>query len=116
MLSFNVSLNGKKLCLAGVGERGVLSTIDYLGGAPVVQAKPVKTSEDTPEMLWFDLQNENETVRNYRDRVRQCEALGEFAMAEKIRNILVQEQEHQIDLASALGEEVHNVTPQEAVK
>src|SRR3954454_15689842 len=77
--------------------------IDYLGGSPTVQAKPVRVSEDTTDMLWFDLQNENETVRNYRERVRQCEALGEFAMAETIRKILVQEQEHQIDLATALG-------------
>jgi bacterioferritin len=57
-------------------------------------------------MLRFDLENENETVRNYRDRVRQCEALGEYAMAEQIRQILIQEQDHQIDLATALGEEV----------
>ena len=57
-------------------------------------------------MLRFDLENENETVRNYRDRIRQCEALGEFAMAEQIRQILVQEQDHQIDLATALGEKV----------
>ena len=81
----------------------IAKQIDYLGGTPVVQAKPVKQSEETTDMLWFDLQNENETVRNYRDRVRQCEVLGEFAMAESIRKILVQEQEHQIDLATALG-------------
>src|SRR4249919_3941240 len=73
--------------------------IDYLGGSPTVQAKPVRTSEDNDDMLWFDLQNENETIRNYRERVRQCEALGEFAMAEHIRDILVIEQEHQTDLA-----------------
>jgi bacterioferritin len=60
-------------------------------------------------MLRFDLENENATIRNYRDRVRQCEALGEFAMAEQIRQILMQEQDHQIDLATALGEEVPNV-------
>jgi bacterioferritin len=60
-------------------------------------------------MLRFDLDNENETVRNYRDRIRQCEALGEYAMAEQIRQILVQEQDHQIDLAAALGEEVPDV-------
>ena len=60
-------------------------------------------------MLRYDLDNENETIRNYRDRVRQCEALGEYAMAEQIRQILVQEQDHQIDLATALGEEVPNV-------
>src|SRR5881275_530250 len=77
--------------------------IDYLGGMPTVAPKPVKTSEKAKEMLQFDLENENETVKNYRERVRQCEALGEFAIAEHIRDILVQEQEHQIDLATALG-------------
>jgi bacterioferritin len=83
----------------------VAKQIDYLGGMPAVVAKPVKTSEDAKEMLRFDLDNENETVRNYRIRVRQCEALGEYAMAEHIRDILMQEQEHQIDLATALGED-----------
>jgi bacterioferritin len=84
--------------------------IDYLGKMPTISPKPVKTSEDAREMLRFDLENENETVRNYRDRVRQCEQLGEFAMAEQIRKILVNEQDHQIDLATALGEEVPDVT------
>ena len=84
--------------------------IDYLGGSPAVTAMPVKTSAKAEEMLRFDLDNENETVRNYRDRVRQCEALGEFGMAENIRDILKQEQEHQIDLASALGEAVPDVS------
>ena len=83
--------------------------IDYLGKMPVVTPKPVRTSEDPKQMLRFDLDNENETIRNYRDRVRQCEALGEFAMAEQIRQILMQEQDHQIDLATALGEDVPNV-------
>jgi len=80
--------------------------IDYLGGMPTVVSKAVKTSEKAEDMLRFDLDSETETIRNYRDRVRQCEALGEFAMAEQIRDILVQEQEHQIDLATALGIEV----------
>ena len=80
--------------------------IDYLGGMPTVTPKPVKTSKKAEEMLRFDLDNENETIRNYRERVRQCEALGEFAIAEHIREILVQEQEHQIDLATALGIDV----------
>ncbi len=83
--------------------------IDYLGKMPTVTPKPVKTSENPKDMLRFDLENENETIRNYRDRVRQCEALGEYAMAEQIRQILVQEQDHQIDLATALGEDVPNV-------
>ena len=83
--------------------------IDYLGQMPAVVPKPVRTSKDSKEMLRFDLENENDTIRNYRDRVGQCEVLGEFAMAEQIRQILVQEQDHQIDLATALGEEVPNV-------
>jgi bacterioferritin len=84
----------------------IAKQIDYLGGTPTVTPKPVKTSDQPEAMLQFDLDNENETVRNYRDRVRQCEALGEFAMAEQIRQILVDEQEHQIDLATALGVDV----------
>src|SRR5450755_2253642 len=77
--------------------------IDYLGGTPTVQPKPVKVTDDNKEMLHADLNNESETIRNYRQRVRQCESIGEFAMAELIREILVQEQDHLIDLATALG-------------
>ena len=84
--------------------------IDYLGKMPSVTPKPVRTSENAKEMLRFDLENENETIRNYRQRVRQCEALGEFALAEQIRQILVQEQDHQIDLATALGVDVPSVS------
>lgn len=83
--------------------------IDYLGKMPTVNPRPVKVSENPKEMLKFDLDNENETVRNYRERVRQCEAVGEFALAEQIRQILIQEQDHQIDLATALGIEVPKV-------
>jgi bacterioferritin len=88
--------------------------IDYLGGMPTATPRPVKTSERAEDMLQFDLDNENETVRNYKERVRQCEALGEFALAEHIREILLDEQEHQIDLATALGKDVvEATTPQE---
>ena len=88
----------------------VAKLIDYLGGAPAVTPKPVKTSEKPKDMLRLDLDNENETIRNYRDRVRQCESLGEYAMAEHLRDILKQEQEHQIDLATALGEDTPDVS------
>jgi len=77
--------------------------IDYLGGMPSVVPKPVKTSEDPKEMLGFDLDNEQETIRNYRQRILQAEAMGEFALSEELREIIVQEQEHLIDLADALG-------------
>jgi bacterioferritin len=87
----------------------IANQIDYLGGMPVTTPKPVKTSEKAEEMLRFDLDNENETVRNYRQRIVQCEALGEYATAEHIRGILKQEQDHQIALATALGIEVPNI-------
>jgi bacterioferritin len=88
----------------------ISNQIDYLGGMPVVVPKPVKTSEKAEEMLRFDLDNENETIRNYRERVRQCDELGEFSTAEHIREILMQEQDHQIALATALGIDVPNVS------
>ena len=88
----------------------IAKQIDYLGAMPTVKALPVKVSDDAVEMLRADLQNENDTVRNYRQRVKECEALGEFAIAEEIREILKQEQEHQIDLATALGEDVPDVS------
>jgi bacterioferritin len=81
----------------------IANQIDYLGGMPAIQPKQVRTSENAKDMLRFDLENETETIKNYRERVRQCDALGEYAMAEHIREILMQEQEHQIDLATALG-------------
>ena len=77
--------------------------IDYLGGTPTTKALEVKMSDKPKDLLRFDLDNENETIRNYRERVRQCEAMQEYAIAEDIREILRQEQEHQSDLATALG-------------
>ena len=88
----------------------IAKQIDYLGGTPVVTPKPVKLADKAEALIRFDLQNETETIREYRDRVRQCEELGEFAMAEHIREILRVEQEHQIDLATALGEDPPDMT------
>jgi bacterioferritin len=84
--------------------------IDYLGGTPTATPQPVKISKKATEMLRADLVNENNTIRAYRERVRQCEALSEYAIAEDIREILRQEQEHQTDLATALGEDVPDVS------
>jgi bacterioferritin len=84
----------------------IAKQIDYLGGAPVVTPKPVRTSNDAEEMLRFDLENEMVTVANYRQRIRQAEAMGEFALAECLREIIAEEQDHEIDLATALGIEV----------
>jgi bacterioferritin len=84
--------------------------IDYLGGMPTATPLPVKLSDDAETMLRADLENENDTLRAYRQRVKECEALGEYAIAEDIREILRQEQEHQIDLATALGIDAPDVS------
>jgi bacterioferritin len=86
----------------------ISNQIDYLGGMPATKPKPVKTSDKAEDMLRFDLENETETIRQYRDRVRQADSLGEFALAEHIRDILMDEQDHQIALATALGVDVPN--------
>lgn len=81
----------------------IAKQIDYLGGEITTRPRDVQISDKADDMLRFDLQNEADTIRAYRQRVRQCEALGEYAMSEVIREILIQEQEHLIDLATALG-------------
>jgi bacterioferritin len=87
----------------------IAKQIDYLGGMPAVKPLPVRTSERAEDMLRYGLDQETETIASYRQRVRQCEALSEYAVAGEIRKILVNEQEHQIDLATALGEDVPGV-------
>src|SRR3954470_20388947 len=87
----------------------IADQIDYLGEMPNAAPKPVKLSEKPEDMLRFDLDNETETIKAYRIRVRQAEAVGHFALAEQIRKIISQEQEHQHDLATALGIEVPNI-------
>jgi bacterioferritin len=90
--------------------------VDYLGGMPTATPLHVKLTDSAEEMLRADLNNENDTVRNYRERVRECEALGEYGIAEDIREILRQEQDHQIELATALGEDVPDVTRVKATR
>src|SRR6201987_2270391 len=81
----------------------ISNAIDYLGGMPTVQPKPVKTSEKAEEMLRFDLDNERETIREYRRRLKQAEELNEYALSETIRTILIDEQDPLVSLATALG-------------
>jgi bacterioferritin len=87
----------------------IADQIDYLGGMPTNTPKPVKLSEKPEDMIRFDLDNETETIKNYRRRVKQAEALGHYALAEQLRTIISQEQEHQHDLATALGIDVPDV-------
>jgi bacterioferritin len=81
----------------------IAKQIDYLGGKPVTVPKEVKTSDKAEDMLRFDLNNELDTIRNYRDRIRQADGMNEFALSEILRSIIVQEQDHLTDLADALG-------------
>ncbi len=87
----------------------IADQIDYLGGMPTTKPKEVKTSEKPEDMIRFDLDNETETIRNYRERVKQAEAIGHYALSERLRKIIGQEQEHQHDLATALGIDVPKV-------
>ncbi|HZT76035.1 MAG TPA: ferritin-like domain-containing protein [Vicinamibacterales bacterium] len=107
----NIAEELKKHAGEELGHALIVSKhIDYLGGMPTVTPLAVVQSEDAREMLRADLNNEAETIRQYRDRLRQCEALGEFAIAEDIREILRDEQEHLVDLATALGENPPDVS------
>jgi len=81
----------------------IAKQIDYLNGTPTVTPQPVKQSDKAEEMLRFDLENEKQTILNYRERIRQAEALQEYAIGEVLRKIIAQEQEHLTDLADALG-------------
>jgi bacterioferritin len=81
----------------------IAKQIDYLNGTPTTQPKEVKMSDKAEDMLRFDLENERVTIQNYRTRIRQAEAMGEYALSEVLRKIIAQEQEHLQDLAGALG-------------
>ena len=87
----------------------IADQIDYLGGSPTATPKLVKLSDKAEEMLRFDLDNETETIKNYRQRLKQAETIGHYALADQLRTIIAQEQEHQHDLATALGIDVPHV-------
>jgi bacterioferritin len=87
----------------------IADQIDYLGGSPTATPKEVKLSDKPEDMIRFDLDNETETIKNYRVRVKQAEAIGHYALADQLRKIIAQEQDHQHDLATALGIDVPHV-------
>ncbi|MBS3781971.1 MAG: ferritin-like domain-containing protein [Candidatus Thermoplasmatota archaeon] len=76
--------------------------IDYLGGTPSVDVQKIKISEDAEKMLKQDLEGERDAINRYKKRIRHAEALDEYATAQTIRQILVTEQEHEMDLMDAL--------------
>jgi bacterioferritin len=81
----------------------IAKQIDYFNGEPTNKPVLVKVSDKPKDMLRFDLENERQTLMNYRQRIRQADAMGEFALGEVLREIIAQEQEHLQDLADALG-------------
>jgi bacterioferritin len=81
----------------------IAKQIDYFNGAPTTAPKEVKVSDLAEDMLRFDLKNEKDTIVRYRQRIRQADAMGEFALSEVLRKIIAQEQEHLLDLSDALG-------------
>ena len=81
----------------------VAKQIDYLGGDPTMKGEEAEYSQDSKTMLEIDLRAEQETIKNYRERIRQAELAGEFALSETLREIIQQEQDHEIDLKDALG-------------
>jgi bacterioferritin len=81
----------------------VAKQIDYLGGDPTMKGEEAQYSQDSKTMLEIDLRAEQETIKNYRERIRQAEGAGEYALSETLRSIIVQEQDHEIDLKDALG-------------
>jgi bacterioferritin len=87
----------------------IADQIDYLGGKPTATPKAVKLSDKAEDMIRFDLENETETIKNYRQRIKQAEGIGHYALAEQLRKIVAQEQDHQHDLATALGVDVPRV-------
>ncbi len=106
----NIAAELKKHALEELQHALIIADqIDYLGAIPNASPKEVKLSDKAEEMLQFDLDNETETIKSYRMRVKQAEAVGHYALAEQIRTIISQEQEHQHDLATALCIDVPNI-------
>jgi bacterioferritin len=88
----------------------IANQIDYFNGTPTTKPKEVKISDKPEDMLRFDLENERVTILAYRERIRQADAMGEFALGEVLRKIIAQEQDHLQDLADALGIDTPNLT------
>ncbi|HHY94266.1 MAG TPA: ferritin-like domain-containing protein [Firmicutes bacterium] len=86
-------------------EHAVILTdlIQYLGGVPTVEVAQRQTSLDNVQMLRQDLQAEYEAIARYLQRIQQLEALNLYDSAQKIRNIVLVEQNHAIELEKALG-------------
>jgi bacterioferritin len=78
--------------------------IAFLGGTPITTASEVPAWTDSHAALKADLQLEEGQLDRYRHRFAQANELGLADVAEAIRPLLEQTQEHVRDLQTALGE------------
>jgi len=77
--------------------------IDFLGGTPTVQVPGIPSCPDGAAALKADLDLEERQLQRYRDRVAEAAELGLPDVAEALRPLLEQTQDHVMDLRDALG-------------
>jgi bacterioferritin len=76
--------------------------IAFLGGTPATSVPPVETAVGR-EALAADLRLEESQLERYRERFSQAMDLGLADVAEALRPLLEQTQEHVRDLQTVLG-------------
>lgn len=81
----------------------IADQIDYFGGTPTIDIGEILTATDAVEMLGQDLAGEEDAIARYKVRIDEAESLKEYALAQQLRGILAIEQEHAMDIGSALG-------------
>lgn len=77
--------------------------VAFLGGTPATTARPVQPFTDSRGALQADLDLETAQLEQYRTRVQEATELGLIDVAEALRPLLTETQEHVRDLQSALG-------------
>jgi bacterioferritin len=78
--------------------------IDFLGGVPTVVVPKIVSEPDEDAALRLDLELETSQLARYRERVTQANDLGLPDVAEALKPLLTQTQDHVMDLQTALGE------------
>ncbi len=77
--------------------------VSFLGGSPTTDVAAVEAAQDNRGALVADLRLETRQLERYRERFAQANDLGLADVAEALRPLLQQTQEHVRDLQSALG-------------
>jgi len=77
--------------------------VGFLNGKPATTVPEILAPTDSRQALQMDLQLETAQLERYRDRVQEASDLGLPDVAEALRPLLTQTQDHVRDLQSALG-------------